>query len=156
MAVSVRDQAREEAPAPRVPPAPEPPPVQGGADDDFWHALVQDLVAREAITALVRELALQAQLVARADGQWTLRVESESLAGAGTRDRLQNALAEAGHAVRLSVQTGPVTDTPARRNQIAAARRLKSAEALLMADPFVQEMLRDFGGQVVPGSLKPL
>ena len=37
-----------------------------------------------------------------------------------------------------------------------ADQRLKAAEALLMADPFVQEMVRDFGAKIVPGSIKPL
>jgi len=155
VAVKVREAADEPAP-PRAAPAPEPRPVQATGEGDFWHALVQELVAREAITALVRELALQAQLVAREGDEWTLRIERESLAGAGVRDRLQAALAEAGHAVRLRVEVGPVADSPSRRNAIAAAQRMKAAESLLMADPFVQEMVRDFGAKIVPGSIKPL
>ena len=66
------------------------------------------------------------------------------------------ALAEAGHAVRLQVEIGAVSDSPARRNRIAADQRLKAAESLLLADPFVQEMIRDFGAKIVPGSIKPL
>ena len=152
----MRESGVDRAPA-RAAPAPEPAPVAGDALGDFWHALVQELVAREAVTALVRELALQSQLVARSAGQWTLRVESESLAqSGGARERLQAALADAGHAVRLQIDTGPVSDSPARRNAIHASRRLKAAEALLMADPFVQEMMRDFGAKIVPGSIKPL
>ena len=118
--------------------------------------MVQDLVAREVIAALVRELALQSQLMARNEGAWTLRVEKESLANAGTRERLQTALAEAGHVVRLTVEIGPVSDSPSRRNAIAAASKLKAAQELLLADPFVQEMMRDFGAKIVPGSVKPL
>ena len=157
IAISVRESSDEPAPARPVQADAPPPPVVTGAEGDFWHALVQELVAREAVTALVRELALQSQLVARSAGQWTLRVESESLAqSGGARERLQAALADAGHAVRLQIDTGPVSDSPARRNAIHASRRLKAAEALLMADPFVQEMMRDFGAKIVPGSIKPL
>jgi DNA polymerase-3 subunit gamma/tau len=130
--------------------------VTGDALGDFWHTLVQDLVAREAVTALVRELALQSQLVERQADQWTLRVENETLGQSGARDRLQNALRDAGHAVRLEVLIGRVGDSPSRRNAIAAAQRLKAAEALVLADPFVQEMMRDFGAKIVPGSIKPL
>jgi DNA polymerase-3 subunit gamma/tau len=155
VAIAVRE-APAEAPPPRAAPAPEPPPVQATGEGDFWHTLVQDLVAREAIAALVRELALQSQLQARQDGQWTLRIDNESLGHPGVRDRLQAALAEAGHAVRLHIEVGPVTDSPSRRNAIAAAQRMKAAEALLMADPLVQEMMRDFGARIVPGSIKPL
>ncbi|MFT3777687.1 MAG: DNA polymerase III subunit gamma/tau [Ottowia sp.] len=155
VAVKVREAADEPAPL-RAAPAPEPRPVSATGEGDFWHALVQALVAREAITALVRELALQAQLVARAGDEWTLRIERESLGNPGVRERLQAALAEAGHAVRLRVEVGAVADSPSRRNAIAAAQRMKAAESLLMADPFVQEMVRDFGAKIVPGSIKPL
>ncbi|MDO5290167.1 MAG: DNA polymerase III subunit gamma/tau [Pseudomonadota bacterium] len=157
VAIAVRGETAPGMPAARPAPMPEPLPEPASADADFWHALVRELVAGEAITALVRELALQSQLLSRQDGQWTLRVESASLAqNTATRERLQAALADAGHPVQLKVHVGSVTDTPARRNAIAAAQRLKQAEALLMADPFVQEMLRDFGGQVVAGTLKAL
>ena len=51
--------------------------MQPSQEGEFWHATVQQLVAAEAITALVRELALQSQLVARDVDQWVLRVERE-------------------------------------------------------------------------------
>jgi DNA polymerase-3 subunit gamma/tau len=155
VAFKVREGGAERTPE-RPLPAPEPAPVAGDALGDFWHTLVQGLVAREAVTALVRELALQAQLIERQADQWTLRVESETLGQSGARDRLQNALREAGYAVQLAVQIGHVGDSPSRRNAIAAAQRMKAAEALVMADPFVQEMMRDFGARIVPGSIKPL
>ncbi len=155
IAIKVREGAADRAPA-RAAPAPEPAPVAGDALGDFWHALVQDLIAREKVTALVRELALQAQLTDRQADQWTLRVETETLRQPGARDRLQNALADAGHGVRLNVELGRVADSPARRNSYAAAQRMKAAEALVMADPFVQEMMREFGAKIVPGSIKPL
>ncbi len=155
VAVKVREATDTPVPQPRRVAA-EPHALVPAAEGDFWHAVVQDLVAREAVTALVRELALQSQLTARGDGQWTLQVESESLGQSAARERLQTALADAGHVVRLQVQVGAVSDSPARRNNIAADQRLKAAEALLMADPFVQEMMRDFGAKIVPGSIKPL
>jgi len=125
-------------------------------DDDFWHATVQRLIAEEAITALVRELALQSQLVARNEGRWQLRVERESLNQPTARERLQAAVQAAGHAVRLGVEIGPVTDSPSRRNAAAAAERQREAEAIILNDPFVQSMMRDFGAKIVPGSIKPI
>ena len=145
-----------EPPARPIGVEPAPPAVVPGAEGDFWHAVVQKLVAAEAVTALTRELALQAELVARTAECWTLRVESGSLAQSGARERLQAALAEAGHAVQLQVELGAVKDCPARRNALAATQRQKAAEAVLMADPFVQEMMREFGAKIVPGSVKPL
>jgi DNA polymerase-3 subunit gamma/tau len=124
-------------------------------EGEFWHGTVQQLIRNEAITALVRELALQSQLVARDTDQWLLRVERESLNQSGTRDRLMVALAAAGHAVRLVVEVGRVTDSPARRNAAAAAERQLVAEKVIFDDPFVQSMMRDFGAKIVPGTIKP-
>ncbi len=154
LAVGVREASVETAPPGRSPPMANA--LAPSDDGDFWHALVQELVARDRVSALVRELALQSQLVARGDGQWTLRIESASLAHSAARERLQAVLAEAGHAVGLQVEIGPVRDSPSRRNRIAAEQRLKAAESLLLADPFVQEMMREFGAKIVPGSIKPL
>ena len=125
-------------------------------EGDFWHATVADLVVRESVTALVRELALQSQLVGRDEGHWMLRVERESLNQPASRERLQKALAAAGHAVGLSVEVGTVTDSPARRLAAAAAEKQRVAEEIIQADPFVQEMVRDFGAKIVPGSIKPV
>jgi DNA polymerase III subunit gamma/tau len=125
-------------------------------EGEFWHAVVSELMARDAVTALVRELALQSQLIGRDDGHWMLRVERESLNQPASRERLQNALKAAGHAVNLSVEVGTIADSPARRNAAAAAQRQRAAEAVILADPFVQDMMRDFGAKIVPGSVKPV
>ena len=128
-------------------------PTEEGA---FWHATVTRLVAAEAVTALVRELALQSQLVARDTDQWVLRVERESLNQPTARERLAGALQGQGHPVSLAVEVGRVTDSPARRNAAAAAERQLAAERTIFEDPFVQDMMRDFGAKIVPGSIKPL
>ena len=122
-------------------------------EGEFWHGIVRQLIAREAINAMVRELALQSQLVARDTDQWLLRVERESLNQSGSRDRLATALQAAGHAVRLVVEIGRVTDSPARRNAALVAERQLAAEKIIFDDPFVQAMMRDFGAKIVPGSI---
>lgn len=124
--------------------------------EDFWCELVQQLVARDVITALARELALQSQLLARDEQRWLLRVERESLNQAGARERLQTALAEAGWPVSLVVEVGQVLDSPARRNAAASAERQQTAERIVAENPFVQTMIRDFGAKIVPGSIKPI
>jgi DNA polymerase III subunit gamma/tau len=124
-------------------------------EGDFWHPVVQQLISQETITAMVRELALQSQLLARDTDQWILRVERESLNHSGNRERLQAALKTAGFDVRLVVEVGRVSDSPARRNAAAIAERQLAAEKLIFDDPFVQEMMRDYGAKIVPGSIKP-
>jgi DNA polymerase-3 subunit gamma/tau len=54
------------------------------------------------------------------------------------------------------VELGPVGDSPARRNAAAAQERQRLAEETIQNDPFVQDMMRDWGARIVPGSIKPL
>lgn len=124
-------------------------------EGDVWHATVQQLIAQEAITALVRELALQSQLVARDADHWLLRVERESLNQPTARERLRAALEAAGHARQIAVEVGKVIDSPALRNAHAAAERQRAAEEIVHGDPYVQRLMRDFGAKIVPGSIKP-
>ncbi|MEO6853568.1 MAG: DNA polymerase III subunit gamma/tau, partial [Rhodoferax sp.] len=87
----VRVQAE---PSPRLQARPVPvftPPVHT-ADGDYWHATVQQLIAADAVGGLVRELALQSQLVAVDGSHWRLRIERESLSQPMSRERLRVAL----------------------------------------------------------------
>ncbi|MDP3834302.1 MAG: DNA polymerase III subunit gamma/tau, partial [Hydrogenophaga sp.] len=160
LAIPVRD-AGEPGPLDQPQPRAEPgtqtvlPAAPGGSvEGDFWFETVIQLVRAEAITALVRELGLQSQLVARDADQWLLRVERSSLNQGNSRERLASALQTLGHGVRLVVEIGSVSDSPARRLAAEAARRQREAEAQILGDPFVQSMIRDFGGKIVPGTLK--
>ncbi len=149
---SARTQPRAASDAAEAAPLPNLVLTEEG---DFWHATVQSLVAQELITAMVRELALQSQLVARDTDQWLLRVERDTLNQPTTRERLQTALQGVGYPVRLAVEVGRVSDSPAKRNAAAARAALQAAEEIVQNDPFVQSMVRDFGAKIVPGSIKP-
>ncbi|HQS32106.1 DNA polymerase III subunit gamma/tau [Polaromonas sp.] len=125
---------------------------------DVWSQTVNQLVASDAVGALTRELALQSQLCAQAEGVWTLRVERESLNQSAAREKLQLALQTAlgDAAIRVNVEIGAVADSPARRNAAALAERQRAAEEKIHNDPFVQDMIRDWGAKIVPGSIKPI
>ena len=125
-------------------------------EGDFWNQLVREMVEAQAINALVRELALQSQLMAREDKQWTLQVDKDSLNTPSNRERLQAALGQFGHDVQLRVATGPVLDTTAKRLVQENAERQARAEAIILQDPFVQSLMRDFDAKIVPGSIKPV
>lgn len=125
-------------------------------EGDAWHTVVQQLAASESITALVRELALQSQLMARDGGHWLLRVERESINQPTARERLRAALEAAGHAQQISVEVGTVIDSPARRNAVAEQERQRVAQDTVMNDPFVQSMLQAHDAKIVPGSIKPV
>ncbi len=130
--------------------------VVSNEEGDFWHAVVTAMVNAEAVSALARELALQSQLVGRDVDQWLLRIDRESLNSPVSRERLQAALAAQGHAVRLVVEIGRVSDSPARRLAHAAAERQRAAEETVRNDPLVQAMMRDYDAKIVPGSLRPI
>ncbi|MDO8904599.1 DNA polymerase III subunit gamma/tau [Hydrogenophaga sp.] len=130
--------------------------VQRTVEGDFWFDTVMALARAELISALVRELGLQSQLVARDVEQWVLRVERESLNQGNNRDRLAAALKAQGHDVRLVVEIGRVHDSPALRVAEDLQRRQQEAEQVIRDDPFVQSMMRDFGGRIVPGTLKAI
>ncbi|MBT0568740.1 DNA polymerase III subunit gamma/tau [Curvibacter sp. CHRR-16] len=125
-------------------------------EGDFWFDVVSKLDAEQSITAFTRQLAIGAQLVARDEGQWQLRVENQSLDNANARERLATILTAAGHAVRLVVEVGRVTDCPQRRMNAASAEKQQAAERIIHDHPFVQTMVQQFGARVVPGTLKPL
>ena len=139
-------------------PAPTPvarKPVHS-SEGDLWYSTVQQLIAAEAVSGLVRELALQSQLVSNEGSQWTLRIERESLSQPLSRERLRTALDAVTPDAILHIETGPVIDSPARRNAAAAAEKQRIAEEIILGDPLVQSLMRDYGAKIVPGTLKPL
>ncbi|MDH4060682.1 MAG: DNA polymerase III subunit gamma/tau, partial [Aquincola sp.] len=141
--------------------APTAPTLEPTALGERWVSLVTLLNQQQLIAALVRELAMQAQLIEQRDGAepvWRLRVERESLRSPALVDKLRGALVNALgiETLRLETEPGNVTDNPAKREAAERERRLREAEAFIRSDPLVQEMLAQFPtARIVPGSIKP-
>ena len=136
--------------------------AEGSGAADLWCALVARLVGAGAITAMVRELAMQAECV-RVTGDdagraWHLRVERENLRTPALRDRLQTAASEAeGHPLRLEIEAVPAVDTPAARDAAERERRQAAAERAIEEDPLVRALMSQYKtARIVPGSVKPL
>jgi DNA polymerase-3 subunit gamma/tau len=153
------------APAPTGAPlqaaaAPEPAPLapvpgQGEAAAAIdWPQVAQGL----KLGGLARELALRSELVAREGDHFTLRVPVKALLEAGGEQRLVAALcAHFGRPVRVSVQVGAISgDTAAGRSEQVRAGLQKQAEEAIYADPFVRELIENFGASVDPRSIRPL
>ena len=121
-----------------------------------WLSVVQEMVKAQLIQAMTRELAMQSQLTAQADGVWHLQIESESLNSASNRDRLQLALQSLGHAVNLQVMQGPVQDSPARRITALQQQRMAQAEADILNHPSVQRLMNEYDAKIIPGTLRLL
>jgi DNA polymerase-3 subunit gamma/tau len=155
---------KPESPAPAPSPVPSPAPalalpLQPTALGHLWAECVQSLVAAELVTGLVRELALQSELQSQDSGTWRLRVESPSLNQGEACQALLLALQSLPAspkyqtAERLQVEIGASTDTPARRQAAAMAQRQQQAEEIIDQDPLVQDMVRNWGARIVPGSV---
>jgi len=129
---------------------------------DRWCAIVQSLIERGSISALVRELAWSSALVAIDEGSapptWRLVVERETLRQPVLADRLAAAMAAVvDGGARLELVAGTPEDSPARRDAAERARRQAEAEATIQDDPVVRELLATFkGARIVPGSIKPI
>jgi DNA polymerase-3 subunit gamma/tau len=185
-------QASEVLPqAPPLPPAsavvaPVVASAQGGAraDEhtvvrtalgDVWAEAVAALQSAGLIGGLVRELALQSELVDRLERRepaadaapggaptgalWRVRVERESLRSTTQVDKLQAALraCTGDTALKLEAVLGIAEDSPARREAEWAAERQCKAEAAVHASPLVQGLLRQFSSaRILPGSIRPV
>ena len=163
LAVAQQGQATPAAPAAlAVHERPAPPSSDGAprALGDRWCALVQSLIERGSVTALVRELAWSSALIAIDEAVtppvWRLAVEREALRQPLLAERLGAAITATGTEMKLELASGVPLDSPARRDAALRARRQAEAEAVIQADPVVRELLATFkGARIVPGSVKP-
>jgi DNA polymerase-3 subunit gamma/tau len=134
--------------------------LQATALGDRWAEAVRPLLAPGGLSALARELAVQAELVAVQPGAqgetWRLRVERDTLRTAALKDKLQAALAAAlTPAPELQLEAGTAVDSIALRDAAERARALKAAEETIQSDPVVREVLAQFRtARIVPGSIK--
>ena len=129
------------------------PPPQADAFDGDWPRLAASLDA----AGLVREFFLQSELLAHCDDEFRVRVPIRSLAEGATVAKAREILARRlGPGVRLTVETGAVRGTTAAAiaSRHDAERQQQAVEAI-RADPFVRTLLADFGGTIVPGSVRP-
>jgi DNA polymerase-3 subunit gamma/tau len=129
--------------------------VQWTEEGDFWMTVVNALIGTQSVQSLSRELALQSQLVARDENAWLLRIERESLRSGQTKEKLQDALARAGHEVALSLEMGKVTDSPAKRMAHAEQQKQLKAKQAIEQDPYVQQLISRYDAKIVPGSIQP-
>jgi len=117
-----------------------------------WPALAASL----PLTGLAAELARQSEWLGVKDDEISLRVAVRTLAESPGQARLCTLLSEYfGTVVRLKVEYGATGSETARAVELAErARRQEHAEQAVHEDPFVQTLIKDFGAQIVPGSVR--
>jgi DNA polymerase-3 subunit gamma/tau len=116
------------------------------------------LVAQLPLAAMTRELATRSQLLAADGDHYQLRVPVKALADTSLVDRLKAALAEfLGRPVRLTVTVGAVDGPTAAARAEQERDELQSrAEASIYNDPFVKQLIDNFGAKVDPQSIRPI
>ena len=150
----------ERAPAPSraAPAAPAPRRARGTRSrvTDMSANAWPDLAAKLPVTGLAAELARQSEWAGVQGDAVVLRVAVRTLAESESRVRLQTVLCEHfGQGLRLEIEVGATGDATAHAvAQIERAARQQAAEDAVQVDPFVQALVADFGGQVVPGSVR--
>ena len=121
-----------------------------------WHVLIAPL----GLTALTRELAVQAHCIGvdeQGDAQiWTLRVERDSLRQPALKDKLQTALVTAlQRQILIVLEPGVATDSPALRDAAEAQTRQRAVEQVVLDDPLAQALMAQFKtARIVPGSIR--
>jgi len=107
---------------------------------------------------LAGELARQSEWLGVQGRTISLRVAARVLLDGPARARLREALGEHfGGPVQLHIVAGETGDETAHAVDQAERRaRLQTAETAVATDPFVQALVQDFGGTIVPGSIQPL
>ncbi len=125
--------------------------------DGNWPALVTTLPVR----GVAHQLAIQSELTGcDLDGAvvvMRLRLPIETLLSAGSADKLSAALSEHfGKTIRLATEIGAVSHTAFAASQADQAERQHAAELTMQTDPFVHNLMREFGATIVPGSIRPV
>ena len=148
--------AAELAPVARPQPAPRRARQAAPRLDSMSAADWPGLAARLPVTGLAAELARQSEWAGLHGDAVVLRVAVKTLAESESRVRLQTVLCEHfGQGLRLEIEVGATGDGTAHAvAQIERAARQQAAEDAVAADPFVQALTTDFGGRVIPGSVR--
>jgi DNA polymerase-3 subunit gamma/tau len=168
--------ARASAPAPAAPAATKPvtstpapaisvaPVAAAGnavgnpAERPDWHALMRQLPVKGMVQQLAFQTELQDWSDLAAGVKATIVTPMPQLASEASVARLADALtAHFGKPVKVFIEKGQVEGkTVAKVDQQLHQEKRQNAEQLIAADPFIQQLEKEFGAKVVGGSVKPL
>ncbi len=126
-----------------------------------WDGNWPNLAAALSLRGVAQQLAQQSELI-KCDNssgamQFHLRVAVETLLAAGSVDKLSAAMSEYfGRAVRVTTEVGVVQQTANAQAIAVRDARQREAEETMQSDPFVQNLIQEFGASIVPGSIRPI
>ena len=133
-------------------------PVSDAANRPDWHSLMRQL----PVKGLVQQLAFQTELQDWKDSaagvKATIVTPMPQLASEASIARLAEALTtHFGKPIKIAIEKGEVeVKTVAKVDAQIHQEKRMNAEQMIAADPFIQQLEKEFGAKVVGGSVKPL
>lgn len=126
------------------------------SDRPDWHSLMRALPVRGLVQQLAHQTELQDWVDSAQGVKATVITSLPQLASADCVGRLSEALSvHYGKKVQIEVVEGAVEKTVAKIDAQVQQEKRQNAEERIAADPFVQQLEREFGAKVVSGSVRP-
>jgi DNA polymerase-3 subunit gamma/tau len=132
-------------------------PVGDVANRPDWHSLMRQL----PVKGLVQQLAFQTELQDWKDSpagvKATIVTPMPQLASEASVARLEDVLTtHFGKPIKIVIEKGEVeVKTVAKVDAQIHQEKRMNAEQMIAADPFIQQLEKEFGAKVVGGSVKP-
>ena len=133
-------------------------PLGNPADRPDWYSLMRQLPVRGLVQQLAFQTELQNWVDSAAGVKATIVTPMLQLASEASVARLADALtAHFGKTVKIVIEKGEVEGkTVAKVDAQVHQEKRMNAEQMIAADPFIQQLEKEFGAKVVGGSVKPL
>jgi DNA polymerase III subunit gamma/tau len=126
------------------------------SDRPDWHSLMRALPVRGLVQQLAHQTELQNWVDSAQGVKATVITSLPQLASVDSVGRLSEALSvHYGKKVQIEIVEGAVEKTVAKIDAQVQQEKRQNAEERIAADPFVQQLEREFGAKVVSGSVRP-
>ena len=126
------------------------------SDRPDWHSLMRALPVRGLVQQLAHQTELQDWVDSAQGVKATVITSLPQLASVDSVGRLGEALSvHYGKKVQIEIVEGAVEKTVAKIDAQVQQEKRQNAEERIAADPFVQQLEREFGAKVVSGSVRP-
>jgi DNA polymerase-3 subunit gamma/tau len=137
-------------------PAAASPAAASSSNRPDWHSLMRALPVRGLVQQLAHQTELQDWVDSPQGVKATVITSLPQLASVDSVGRLGEALSVYyGKKVQITIVEGAVEKTVAKIDAQVQSEKRQNAEERIAADPFVQQLEREFGAKVVSGSVRP-
>jgi DNA polymerase-3 subunit gamma/tau len=132
------------------------PAAASSSERPDWHSLMRALPVRGLVQQLAHQTELQDWVDSPQGIKATVITSLPQLASVDSVGRLGEALSVYyGKKVQVAIVEGAAQKTVAKIDAQVQSEKRQNAEERIAADPFVQQLEREFGAKVVSGSVRP-